>query len=185
MSNQAQFFPQSYMYKLVPFVNITAVAAGNTNTKFNTNIPIGKVMLIRRIRDFFLFGASGTTIDTANKSNILSIAQLTENITATVVSATDPLSLHTQVAMSTNYFATAVGVNPVETHGFTDTSYMAPGHPGVPTLAQQLNVVLSNSQILDSNTGSSFYFLEIYFQLIDVDQAIKDFLANRIFLQRA
>jgi hypothetical protein len=168
----------TYLYKLVPATLVLTGTSAN-NVKFNTNIPFGMVMLIRRIRNFF-FSSNPTTI-AGNRAQTVAW-ELTEQSTLTSPVQSDPLALHTDAWGQESYF-TANGQSSLPWSSFTNTDFLPP-HPGVPTMAQQLNAVAQLTQQALSNDAATNILTEIYYELIVVNQQLKDYLANRISLQR-
>jgi hypothetical protein len=173
---------QNYLYKLVPSASLTtgayATLIASGNIKFNTNIPFGMAMLIRRIRSKFINSDGGNLLSAPDFYTL--VMELTENLGLLTPEATDPLALWTEIAtIGTPGAATGF----YEDHeGFITIDYL-PSHPGVPTIAQQLNLVLSNIR-QGSGTAKFNGFMEIFYELIVVTPALQAYLANRIALQR-
>jgi len=177
----------SYFYKLVPFSSKALPALNGTtevdaNAAFNTNIPFGLAMVIRRVHHKWWM----STVDNTNNGVELLVAQLTEASGATKPTAGDPLALWTDISKYTINVKTAAGYTTEWDPGFVRTEYPIGLHPGVPTLAQQLNVVLSGNNVDSVHTAVPVwvFFMEIYYELVQLNQQLKDYLANRISLQR-
>jgi hypothetical protein len=174
----------SYLYKITPFANLSLAALSGTTEidaakTFNTNVPFGMAMVIRRIHSKWW----RSTIDAAHIGTELLVAQLTEATGATKPNAGDPLAMWTDVSSYTQSAPAAV-LNQWEPT-FNRFEYLPP-HPGVPTMAQQLNVVISGNNVDAVHTQVSVwtFFMEIYYELIVLTQGLKDYLANRISVQR-
>jgi hypothetical protein len=176
----------TFLYKIVPFANkalpaLNGATEVDANATFNTNIPFGMAMKIRRIQTKWW----RSTNDSGHTGTSLLVSQLTEASGATKPTAGDPLALYSDIAVFTTQTVTAVGVRDTWDPTFYRFDYLPP-HPGVPTMAQQLNVVLSGNNADPTHTDVSIwvFFMEIYYELVLLDQQLKDYLSNRISLQR-
>src|ERR1700674_5691081 len=90
MSNQTNSI-STFLYRLTTPKLTVALAAATTsaNSTFNTNIPFGLAMNIRRIRSLTWMADTPQTAAT----QVLATPQLTEANKATVADISDPLSL--------------------------------------------------------------------------------------------
>lgn len=179
MSSNAQILP---LFRLVtPTVNLTiAGATTSANKTFNTNIVIGTYMNIRRIRTII---ARKTSIEIAAVSNQI-IYELSEDTTRTTVAQTDPYALVDGGKEESTQQATAVGDIFWSDNLVSDAIDYLPPHPGVATVAQQLNLVAAGIRIAGSSVQQWDVFLQLYYEILPITQQVRDFLTNRIVLQR-
>lgn len=124
-------------------------------------------------------------MDDAHTSVTLLIAQLTEAVKATAPAATDPLALWSDINVHELSVGGGTTLTKYHEQGWRTYDYL-PSHPGVPTNAQQLNMILSGNNIDATHTDVSVWnnITEIYYELRQLTQELKDYLANRISLQR-
>lgn len=170
----------NYLYKLVPFASLAPGAYASNHAKnnktFNTNVPFGMAMVVRRIR--WQWFAVNSTLDTAHIGSVLAVAELTENLGLTDPLATDALSLWDT---ADDMLAGSPSNSWMK---FMATLEFLPPHPGQPTIAQQLNVAISNDSTGSNITNQYSFFMEIFYELVVLNQQLKDWLANRIAVQR-
>jgi hypothetical protein len=170
------------LYKIVS-KTVTVTESGaqtNANTTFNTNVPFGKAMLIRRLR--WIIATKTALLQSAQTVDQL-IGELTEDPTKTVVAQTDPFALDTFFLEYDSSFSTAASASNIIRDGQLYRSFVLPD-PGVPTVAQQLNVVVSALRVVGASVYSWDTFCEIYYELIDLSENLRTFLSNRIVLTR-
>jgi hypothetical protein len=157
-----------------------SAATSNANAAFNTNVPFGKAMNIRMLR-WIVALKTNTALGAATVDQI--IAELTEDSTKTTVSQTDPFALDTFFGEYITHFSSAISTSAAHQDGMYYRSFVPP-HPGIPTVAQQLNVVVTAIRVTGANVYSWDVFCELYYELIDLSENLRTFLTNRIALTR-
>ncbi len=170
-------------YKLVTKTSTVTEAAATTSTStvFNTNIPFGKAMNIRVLRP--VIALKTAPVLAANTVDQI-LWELTEDPTKTVVAQTDPFGLSSGGKEIISSTTTAVGSTIVYDGLFIDVQSFVVPHPGVPSVAQQMNLVATAIRVTGGNVYTWDVFLELYYELIDLSQNLRTFLSNRIALQR-
>jgi hypothetical protein len=170
-------------YKIVT-KTVTVTESGATtssNQLFNTNVPFGKAMNLRVIRPVIATKVQDSGLASAIDQVIW---ELTEDSTKTVVSQTDPFALATGGREYLSVFGTGVGFTININDLFHDQQSFVPPHPGIPTVAQQMNTVVTAIRVSGAQVLSFDVFLELYYELIDLSENLRTFLSNRIALQR-
>lgn len=169
-------------YKLVTPTTTVTLAAAQTdaNTTFNTNVPFGKAINIRRLRWIAALETGPETTSIISQF----LWELTEDTTKTAVAQKDPFSLDDGGLEYTSALVTGAGFISTRQQFPTQVSDFIPPHPGVPSVAQQLNVVVSGLRIVGAGTEKVGVFAELFYELIDLSENLRTFLSNRIVLQR-
>ncbi len=170
------------LFRLVtPTVSVTlAGATTNANTTFNTNVPSGMYMNIRRIRTVMSLGVTLTTAAAIDQA----LYELTEDTTKTSVSQSDPYALQDGGWEYQISQLSAVGDILWERNLVMDQlDYLWP-HPGEPTVAQQLNLVTTGIRVVGTSVQKYSFFLQLYYELLAINDTVRSFLTNRIVLQR-
>lgn len=179
MSSNAQILP---LFRLVtPTANYTqAAATTNANKLFNTNIVIGTYMNIRAVH---VIQAFKTQIGEGANMTTQHLYELSEDTTRTTVAQTDPFALVDGGIEIDNTTSTAAGFYNV-VRDLIREHWFLPPHPGVPTVAQQLNLVATGLRIVGASVQQVDVFAQIFYQILPLTEDIKSFLTNRIVLQR-
>lgn len=177
----ASIIQAPFYYRLVsPTVNITIAASSTNNNKtFNTNIPVTLAMVIRRVT---VVQATKDTLPSANITEQV-LWELTEDTTKTAVAQQDPFALvdgGLERATTLNTQGVSYHTRDLMTRQYD----FLPPHPGVPTVAQQLNLVCTGNRIQAAGTYNLDTFVQLYYELVALNDNIRTFLTNRIALQR-
>jgi hypothetical protein len=157
-----------------------SAATSNANATFNTNVPFGKAMNIRMLR-WVVALKTNIILSAATVDQV--IGELTEDSTKTTVSQTDPFALDTFFEEYITDFSSAISTSATNKDGMLYRNFVTP-HPGIPTVAQQLNVVVTAIRVTGTNIYSWDVFCELYYELIDLSENLRTFLTNRIALTR-
>lgn len=170
------------LYRLVTPTNTVTIAGASTsaNTTFNTNIPIGSYMNIRRARVII---ALKIPIEASSLSEQL-LYELTEDTNKTAVAQKDPFALLDGGIEVGDREVSAVGEISYYWNLVKDDHKFDPPHPGVPTVAQQLNLVSTGVRVNGSSLMVFDTFIQLYYEILPVTEQIRSFLTNRIVLQR-
>lgn len=179
-------FTDPTIYTMITPV-VTADATGgvveaDSNSKFNTNIPLSKAMMVTELDWNYNYPTYETFVINAI-THWNWVAQITESLSRTKT-ASDPLNIdydyHERFINLPQ--ATAVGFGSI-TFSSEVLSRRVLRHPWL-TVAQQLNLVVSVYPQTDNGGGSKGpkvgAWAKIYFQLVDLNDALRLYLATRI-----
>lgn len=170
------------LYRIVsPTVNLTlAAAVTSANKTFNTNVPTGMYMNIRRAR---IIVARKAAIQVSTTSDQI-LYELTEDTNKTAVAQQDPFALLDGGREDNTKEITAASELGFSNNLVLDSFMFDAPHPGVPTVAQQLNLVASGIRVVGSSVQQWDVFVQLYYELLAITTQIQSFLTNRIVLQR-
>lgn len=170
------------IYRLVGPAVVVDASAGqvqvNANTKFNTNIPIDRFMLVTRILYFLTWTKLPAIGANANVGSWNVFAQLTEALARTVPTATDPLFVDQWTTfVKEAQLSTSGAAPPVFFPGLIDRVLYNPWA----TAAQQLNMIAAlQPNNVNVNGPNVSVAPVIEFQLLPLTADLKLFLATRV-----
>ncbi len=156
----------------------------NANSKFNTNLPLDRAMLVNKLwwnLTQTKFPAWAATSDLGEFWQVN--AQLTEALARTATAATDPVFVDQMVWEYQHKVvqSSAVGIiesaSPTIMNQYTEKALFNPWL----TAAQQLNLVVSVNQIGTAVNGPNVSVLAIVeYQLIALTAELRNYLATRV-----
>src|SRR5229473_658456 len=180
-------FGSARVYRLVgPAITVDAsggVIQVNANTKFNTNLPLDRYMLITQIKYFITWTKmpASPAVGGANIGSWNIFAQLTEALARTVPTTTDPVFVDEwTLFVKPGQESTAVGAiqHQIAFPGSIDRILYNPWS----TAAQQLNQIVSLQPNNNEGTGGPSVSVApvLEYQLLPLTADILSYLATRV-----